>query len=316
MDHYMRCNALTCRSQLKDKAVVTTCSHIFCLECADGSGLSHSAIEKRRCPACQTSLSNPDDAVATILNPTEDYKTSVLSGLDPYTIMECAGRALGFWAYQSTQEICYQEFVSKNFTEKYTGLKTETDKAALNASSEISSLRRKVSDLQASQEELKKKNQELVDQYREKSKKLSQMTTLYNLLKARTLHSQMETAAADSVTKALKTPTSRSGLKPSATTPSGSSFAPSVPTISRAPLPRASSSRESVSTLSIPRTSFPVDADGVEQLHPYQKSGSAGSAGSTSSTRSNRVSKTPVKNTSMGPPLWPASWTRNRKWGY
>ncbi|KAJ5712537.1 hypothetical protein N7493_009005 [Penicillium malachiteum] len=163
-------------------------------------------------------------------------------------------------------------------------------------------------------EELKKKNQELVDQYREKSKKLSQMTTLYNLLKARTLHSQMETAAADSVTKALKTP-SRSGLPPSVATPSGSSYAPSIPTISRASLPRTSASRESVSTIYIPRTSFPVDADGVEQLHPYQKSGSAGSAGSagsTSSTRSNRVSKTPVKDTSMGPPLWPASWTRNR----
>ena len=50
-------------------------------------------------------LLNPDDAVSTILNPTEDYKTSVLSGLDPNTIMECAGRALAFWAYQSTQEM-------------------------------------------------------------------------------------------------------------------------------------------------------------------------------------------------------------------
>ncbi|KAJ5714663.1 uncharacterized protein N7483_011844 [Penicillium malachiteum] len=197
----------------------------------------------------------------------------------------------------------------KNFTEKYTGLKTETDKAASNANSEIFSLRKKVSDLQASQEELKKKNQELVDQYREKSKKLSQMTTLYNLLKARTLHSQMETAAANSVTKTLKTNSSRSG-QPTVATPSGSSYAPSLPNIPQTSFPRTSSSRESVSTISVPRTSFPVDADGVEQLHLYQKSGSAGSG---SSSRSNRVSKTPVKDTSMGPPLWPASWTRNRE---
>jgi E3 ubiquitin-protein ligase CCNP1IP1 len=41
----------------------------------------------------------------TILNPTEDYKTSVLSGLDPNTIMECAGRALLFWSYQTNQEM-------------------------------------------------------------------------------------------------------------------------------------------------------------------------------------------------------------------
>jgi hypothetical protein len=43
--------------------------------------------------------------MTTILRPTEDYKTSVLSGLDPTTIMECAGRGLAFWAYQTTQEM-------------------------------------------------------------------------------------------------------------------------------------------------------------------------------------------------------------------
>lgn len=80
--------------------------HIFCLKCAGDLGLSHPTAGDRHCPACQTVLSNPDDAVSTVLNPTEDYKTSVLSGLDPNTIMECAGRALGFWAYQSTQEMC------------------------------------------------------------------------------------------------------------------------------------------------------------------------------------------------------------------
>lgn len=90
--------------------------HIFCLGCADGLGLSHPTGNDRRCPACQTLLANPDDAVLTILNPTEDYKTSVLSGLDPNTIMECAGRALGFWAYQSTQEMYFPPFTAFHFS--------------------------------------------------------------------------------------------------------------------------------------------------------------------------------------------------------
>jgi E3 ubiquitin-protein ligase CCNP1IP1 len=47
---------------------------------------------------------NPDDAVVAQLNPSEDYKTSVLSGLTPTVIMECAGRALGFYSYQASQE--------------------------------------------------------------------------------------------------------------------------------------------------------------------------------------------------------------------
>jgi hypothetical protein len=48
---------------------------------------------------------NLDDAVIANLNPTEDYKTSVLSGLSPNIIMECTGRALSFFAYQTSQEM-------------------------------------------------------------------------------------------------------------------------------------------------------------------------------------------------------------------
>jgi E3 ubiquitin-protein ligase CCNP1IP1 len=87
-------------------------SHIFCHGCAESLGLSRPTTSNRCCPACQTVLLNPDDAVYTVLNPTEDYKTSVLSGLDPNTIMECAGRALGFWAYQSTQEMLFSFLMS------------------------------------------------------------------------------------------------------------------------------------------------------------------------------------------------------------
>lgn len=105
MEAPLRCNNTTCRAKLTERAVVTTCSHIFCPPCADETGLSRSIQAQRKCPACNAFLSNPDDAVTTTLQPTEDYKTSVLSGLDPSTIMECAGRALAFWTYQSTQEM-------------------------------------------------------------------------------------------------------------------------------------------------------------------------------------------------------------------
>ena len=43
--------------------------------------------------------------VVTRLNPAEDYKTSVLSGLSPTIVMECAGRALAFFSYQTAQEM-------------------------------------------------------------------------------------------------------------------------------------------------------------------------------------------------------------------
>ena len=124
MDFALRCNSLKCRTQLTEQAVVTTCryntaskqarqssaaltisSHIFCTACSNHLGLSVAVNGQRNCPACQTSLLNPDDVVESQLNPTEDYKTSVLSGLTPITIMECAGRGLSFYSYQATQEM-------------------------------------------------------------------------------------------------------------------------------------------------------------------------------------------------------------------
>ncbi|GAQ03086.1 E3 ubiquitin-protein ligase CCNB1IP1 [Aspergillus lentulus] len=303
MDFYLRCNALKCRSQLKEQAVVTTCSHIFCLPCADTLGLSRPTHGERRCPACQTVLVNPDDAASTVLNPSEDYKTSVLSGLDPNTIMECASRALVFWAYQTTQEMCvllsfsidfcvdfltgdrfYQEYLGKSLTEKYSTLNTHMDRVIHNANTEISALQAKLNDMQATEEQLRKKNQELVDLYREKCKKFAQITNLYNLLKSRAMRSQMKTAASDTVSRTLNS-LGNSGNEPSVSgmsRPMGVSRPPQTPT-----------SRQG--------NPHPVNLEGVEQLHRHQRSGTGSSKGA----------KQKVDAAVMPPPTVPVN-LRNR----
>lgn len=95
-----------CSARLDALLLLMIFSHVFCIDCANRLQLSNPPAGQRPiCPACDAHLTNPDDAVITNLNPTEDYKTSVLSGLSPNVIMECAGRALSFWAYQITQEV-------------------------------------------------------------------------------------------------------------------------------------------------------------------------------------------------------------------
>ncbi|KAM5481500.1 putative RING-type E3 ubiquitin transferase [Microsporum audouinii] len=203
LDFCLRCNNLSCRTALTEKAVVTTCSHIFCLRCASQAGLSQSKSAARQCPACQAELPNPDDVASTLLTPTEDYKTSVLSGLDPTTIIECAGRALSFWAYQTTQEIFYQDHLSKTLRDKCSTMGKQMDQMAHDANSAIETLQRRISDLEIGQEQLQKKNQELVGVYRDKCKKHAQMTNLYNLLKNRAIRSQIQTAVSDTVAQTL-----------------------------------------------------------------------------------------------------------------
>lgn len=113
--------------------------------------------------------------------------------------------------------------------------------------------------MQEAQEQLQKKNQELADLYRERSKKLSQMTNLYNLLKARAMRSQMQTAASDTVSQTLNT------LSSANTTTQ--------------PMPQARPQyKPPASKPRTPKTpSYPAGSDGVEQLHRFQRSGSGSS---------------------------------------
>ncbi|KAL8677902.1 MAG: hypothetical protein Q9186_005713 [Xanthomendoza sp. 1 TL-2023] len=227
MDFALRCNNLKCRAQLTEQAVVTTCSHIFCSPCSHNLGLDAAPTAHRVCPACETSLPNLDDAVSTQLNPTEDYKTSVLSGLNPSTIVECAGRGLAFWSYQSTQEMylplpfdeplwlisssVYQEYLAKSLTDKYNNLGTQVDKIIHDANTEITTLNQKLASLQVDREKLQSENTNLVQAFREKSRKHQQTQELYDRLKRKEMTATTQSAAFESVDDVLGNVGSRTG---------------------------------------------------------------------------------------------------------
>ncbi|KAK2808711.1 hypothetical protein FQN50_004382 [Emmonsiellopsis sp. PD_5] len=185
--------------------------------------------------------------------------------------MECAGRAMAFWTYQTTQEIFYQEYLGKSLTDKYGALNQQMDKVIHDANSEISNLQNQ---MQISQGQLQKKNHELVELYREKSKKHAQTTNLYNLLKSRAMRSQIQTAASDSVSQVLESfvvaPRSHSSAE-------NDLYRPMT---SLAPSPRRSPAR------------YPTNISGVEQLHPHQRSGSGSGTGTNN----------PLEYAAMPPP--------------
>ncbi|KAI1131288.1 hypothetical protein F5Y10DRAFT_262256 [Nemania abortiva] len=207
MEHTLQCNVLKCRKELGDRALVTTCYHIFCGDCATRLGLtSQRRDEPAACPACGTHLINPDDAVITNLRPSEDYKTSVLSGLSPNVIIDCASRALSFWAYQVTQEIIFQQHMSKTLTEKYSSLNVHLDKVVNEANAEISNCYNKLKSAEIDRDELRKKYDELLQTCKEKNKKLLQTQELYDKLKRKAMLGQVQDAAEDAVESTLQGP--------------------------------------------------------------------------------------------------------------
>ncbi|KAK1673712.1 hypothetical protein BDP55DRAFT_730206 [Colletotrichum godetiae] len=205
MEHTLKCNVLKCRKELSDQALVTTCSHIFCVECSKRHGLTGQAADRRKsCPACECQLNNPDDAVVTNLNLTEDYKTSVLSGLSPNIIMECAGRALSFWAYQTTQEVIYQRYLEKKLTEKLKTLNVKFEKTVGDANADISGLQEKNRALSDDYDDMRRKHEELARSYQDKCRKLTRVQELYDKVKRKAELGQMEAAASDAVDSNLQ----------------------------------------------------------------------------------------------------------------
>ncbi|KAI8632260.1 hypothetical protein F5Y19DRAFT_420293 [Xylariaceae sp. FL1651] len=212
MEQNLHCNVLKCRKELGDHALVTTCCHIFCGDCATHTGLSNPRRDQpTACPACGTHLINPDDAVIANLKPSEDYKTSVLSGLNPNVIMDCASRALSFWAYQITQEIIYQQHMSKTLTDKYSRLNVHLDKVVNEANAEIANCHNKLHSAELDQDGLRKKYDELLQTFKEKNRRLLQTQELYDRLKRKAMLGQVQDAAEDAVESTLQVPPTSNG---------------------------------------------------------------------------------------------------------
>ncbi|CAG9946736.1 unnamed protein product [Clonostachys rosea f. rosea IK726] len=211
MDHPLLCNNLKCRTELIERALVTTCSHNFCLPCARQFGFveANGAILRGTgrhliCPACRADLPGQDDAVITHLNPSDDYKTSILSGLSPSTVMECAGRALSFWAYQATQEMHFQRHLYQTMVDKYSALAAELERRTNEANSTISSLQSKLQTTISEYEILQQKNEDLVLVHKEKCRKLLQTQEAHDREKRKIELGQLRQAASAAVDSDLQ----------------------------------------------------------------------------------------------------------------
>ncbi|OIW32529.1 hypothetical protein CONLIGDRAFT_273406 [Coniochaeta ligniaria NRRL 30616] len=199
MDRNLVCNVVSCHAELKDEVFVTNCSHIFCCDCAVRGGLTSDDPNQRICPACRTHLPRQSEVFQNFLNPAEDWKSCVLGGMSPSIIMECAGKALSFWAYQMTMEMAFleggsrrlaaeHELMRSNYEEKLSGQKMALDRQAKQAESQSA-------EIEALQQEI----QNLSSALREKSRKLTQTEELYQKIKRKKMLEEIEQSASQIV---------------------------------------------------------------------------------------------------------------------
>ncbi|SLM40206.1 hypothetical protein LPUS_10952 [Lasallia pustulata] len=173
--------------------------------------------------------------------------------------MECASRGLAFWSYQSTQEIVYQEYLARTLTDKYGNLSVQMDKIINDANSELESLQHKLDVMHIDQEKLKMDNANLVQAFREKSRKHQQTQELYERLKRKEMTAATQSAAFESVDEVLQ---SAGGRQMPA------NIAESYPVPQFRSNPRAPSQP--------PLPQFNQNYTGTERLHGHQRDGSGG----------------------------------------
>ncbi|XP_050413464.1 E3 ubiquitin-protein ligase CCNB1IP1-like [Patella vulgata] len=174
------CNFPKCRKELEAFAWVTSCSHIFCDD--DGSRQFSKAF---KCPACDTIVSGRFDIIRVDLKPSEQYKSMVLAGLKPETVMEICTRSLSFWTYQTQQEKSYQEYVSSKAKERAIQLEQYYEQIVTRTHAELNTLKSQIGTAKKELEVAKKKYNEVTEKLQEKSRQNQKLQSLYDALRRR-----------------------------------------------------------------------------------------------------------------------------------
>ncbi|CAO3647874.1 unnamed protein product [Cunninghamella echinulata] len=185
----IHCNILNCRKPIyyEQKACVTTCSHIFCIECANvkfGEALI--------CPACQTSLTQKTDIMILHLNPSEEYKSFILAGLKPEHILDICNRGLSFYNYQVSQELCYRQVIQKTLKSKIISLDNQLQDNLREYNRLLKMGNDKLEDLAREFEMEKRRNYDLQENLKQKSIQFTKLQQMYEKLKQKSIGSTIE----------------------------------------------------------------------------------------------------------------------------
>lgn len=169
------CNFRKCRKSLSNQAWVTTCSHAFCVEHGK-SEFKRNAENAMTCPACGTELGDKFDVIQADLKPGETFRSIVLAGMRPDTIMDIAMRAMSFWSYQVEQETLYQESIAKHTREKLQCMEEVNGLNIQKLKAELETCKRKVTSLQNDFNQKRKQAEEFSARLEEKSRKIQKLT--------------------------------------------------------------------------------------------------------------------------------------------
>ncbi|KAF5520036.1 E3 ubiquitin-protein ligase CCNB1IP1 [Colletotrichum aenigma] len=113
--------------------------------------------------------------------------------------MECTGRALSFWAYQTSQEDVFQRQTVKKMTAQLKTMERRHQSTISEVIEEKETLQERFQAQILDYSDLRRKYEELGKLYKDKCRRLNQVQDLYDKVKQRVEMGQVEAAASDAV---------------------------------------------------------------------------------------------------------------------
>jgi E3 ubiquitin-protein ligase CCNP1IP1 len=129
---------------------------------------------------------------------------SILSGLSPTIIMECANSGMAFWAYQSSQEIYYQEHANKSLKQQLDVKNQELNGVKASARDEISKLVDSLQDASDKISKLTRSLAELEEGRKSLERDRNRFRVSYEKLKQKALVPDIENAAEENAAYAAQ----------------------------------------------------------------------------------------------------------------
>ncbi|XP_057182920.1 E3 ubiquitin-protein ligase CCNB1IP1 [Triplophysa rosa] len=182
-EYTLLCNFHKCRVKLSGFAWVTACSHVFC----DQHGSDEFSRTPAICPACSSVLSGKLDVLRTELVPSEQYKSMVLVGLPPETILDISHKALTFWTYQVNQERLLMEFNLSRAGGQVVQMEKFLTQQNQSRELELNALKGEIASLKKMLEEYKQKYREVLDRLNERNRQYQKLQGLFESMQMHTL---------------------------------------------------------------------------------------------------------------------------------
>ncbi|KLU85974.1 hypothetical protein MAPG_04993 [Magnaporthiopsis poae ATCC 64411] len=203
MEFTLICNK--CHTKLTSEAFITVCNHIFCKLCTKELTYWTPHELGLKCPICPTVLRRDDICHPVDLRPPSEHdKDTVLKGLSPGDVLQCATAALNFWEIQMNRQIYMKSYFSQTWENKYDEIAHELEAVKGIAERDNEMLSKKLEALTAERDDVRQRNDELLERLKEKNKRLSQVQELYDKLKEMAMLDQLQDTVTGAVDLSLR----------------------------------------------------------------------------------------------------------------